>query len=81
LGVQRSGVVEVGDQEGKDAAGDVAHEAAADLFGAFAVAGFLVDVGAGRGVVDHAVGGDQPQRAVGLTVAAAVEALADGFAA
>jgi hypothetical protein len=52
LGVQRSGVVEVGDQEGKDAAGDVAHEAAADLFGAFAVAGFLVDVGAGRGVVD-----------------------------
>jgi hypothetical protein len=42
LGVQGSGVVEVGDQEGKDAAGDVAHEAAADLFGPFGVLVFLL---------------------------------------
>jgi hypothetical protein len=72
--------VEVGDEQGVDAAGDVAHEAAADLFGALAVSGAACDVVAGLGMVDHAVVGDQPERAVSLAIAAAVEAMTGGLA-
>src|SRR3954453_6319936 len=69
------GIVEVGDEQGKQAAGDVAHQAAADLLGALALGGAAGDVVAGLGVMDHAVVGDEPERAVALAVAAAVEAV------
>src|SRR5919202_2646502 len=40
----RSDVAEVCDEKGKDAAGDVAHQAAADLLGALALGGAARDV-------------------------------------
>src|SRR4051794_28211941 len=75
------GIVEVGDEQGKQGAGDVAHQAAADLLGALALGGAAGDVVAGLGVMDHAVVGDQPERAVALAVAAAVEAVPRRLAA
>src|SRR3954447_14613384 len=72
--------VEVGEGRRVDAAGDVAHEAAAALLGALALGGAALDVVAGLGVMDHAVVGDQPERAVGLAFAAPVEAMARGLA-
>src|SRR6188472_918272 len=60
------GVAKVRDEQGKDAAGDVTHQAASDLFGALALGGAPGDVVAGLRVVDHAVVGDQPERAVAL---------------
>ena len=49
--------------------------------GALALGGAAGDVVAGLGVVDHAVVGDQPERAVALAVAAAVEAVPRRLAA
>ena len=53
-----SGVVEVGDQERVEAAGEVAHDAAADLAAARALGGAAGDIGLGLGVVLHADHGD-----------------------
>src|SRR3954469_8173441 len=49
------GVVKVGDEQGKEASGDVAHQAPPDLLGALALGGAAGDVVAGLGVMDHAV--------------------------
>src|SRR4051794_28668965 len=76
-----SGVVEVGDQERVEAAGQVAHEAAADLAASLAFCGAAGDVGLGFGVVLHADHRDRVERIVGLAIAAAVEAMADCLAA
>src|SRR5215210_2722182 len=75
------GVVKVGDEQGKEASGDVAHQAPPDLLGALALGGAAGDVVAGLGVMDHAVVGDQPERAVALAVSAAVEAVPRRLAA
>jgi hypothetical protein len=75
------GVGEIGDEEGVDAARDVAHETTPDLLRALAFGGAPGDVVAGWGVMDHAIVGGQPERAVGLSIAAAVEAVAAGLAA
>src|SRR4051812_49585337 len=58
------GIVEVGDEQGKQAAGDVAHQAAADLLGALALGGAAGDVVAGLRGVGHAGVWGQPERAV-----------------
>src|SRR6266516_2067714 len=63
--VEGERVVEIGAEEGVEAAADLA-------FGE-ALAGAACDVGARFGVVAHAVGGDRPEGAVALAVAAAVE--------
>jgi hypothetical protein len=54
----------------------VAHDAAADLAFGAALVRASGDVVARFGVVEHAVGGDRPQRAGALAVAAPVEAMA-----
>jgi hypothetical protein len=75
------GVAEIGDEERVELSGEVSHEAASDLFVALAGLGAPCDVGAGFGVVDHAVVGDRPERVVALAITAAVEAVARGLAA
>ncbi len=63
-----------------DLAGDVALEAAHDLALRFAFASPPLGVGAGAVAVAKPADGDQVQRAVGLTVAARVEAMTGGLA-
>src|SRR3954447_4860327 len=75
------GVVEVGDQQRVEAAGEVAHQAAADLAAGLAFGGAALDVGLGLGVVLHADHGDRVERVVGLAVAAAVESVPNRLAA
>jgi hypothetical protein len=75
------GVVDVCEEQRVEASGDVAHEAASDFLVALAVGGAAGDVGAGLGVVDHPVVGDEPERAVALAVTAAIEAVPDSPAA
>src|SRR5947207_8720861 len=60
-----------------DLAGDVALEAADDLFPGLALGGAPGRVGLGARVVGQAGHGDRPQRGVGLPVAAAVEPVAE----
>src|SRR5215212_6359892 len=74
------GVVEVGDEQRVEAAGEVAHQAAADLAAGLAFGGAAGDVGLGLGVVLHADHGDGVEGVVGLAIAAAVEAVALGLA-
>src|SRR5438093_10283015 len=62
-------------------AGDVALEAADDLAAVEAFGSAAVGVGAGAGVVAEAADGDHVERAVGLAVAALVEAVAAAAAA
>ena len=64
-----------------DLAGDVALEAADGFFLGAALGDAAGDVGAGAFVADHAGEHDAPQRRVGLSVAAAVEAVSFVFAA
>jgi len=59
-----------------EVAGDVAFEAADGFAGALAVAGALLDVGAGRRVVVATAQHDGVQGAVELAVTATVEAVA-----
>src|SRR5690606_14532949 len=61
-------------------AGDVAFEAADDLLLGQAVFGASFHVGAGAGVPAQAADGDPVERFVGLSVAAAVEAVPAGLA-
>src|SRR5690606_8523200 len=61
-------------------AGDVAFEAADDLLLGHAVFGASFHVGAGAGVPAQAADGDPVERFVGLSVAAAVEAVPVGLA-
>ena len=65
---------------GVDLAGDVALEAADDLWLGFAFRGAPLGVGAGGGVGAEAGEHDPPQGVVGLAVAAGVEPVADGLA-
>jgi hypothetical protein len=74
-------VGEVGDEERVEAAGEVAHDAAGDLFAAESFCGASGGVGAGLGVVDEPVVGDCPERVVALSVSAAVDPVSFDFAA
>src|SRR5450432_1676898 len=61
-----------------EVAGEVALDAAADLFIGPALGAAALDVGQGRRVIAHAGDGDDVQGAVELAVAEAVEAVAVG---
>ena len=62
-------------EESKDVAGDVAFQAAHDLFLGHALGGSPFDVGAGDRVALHPVEHDGEQGVVGAAVAAPVEAM------
>ena len=80
LGSGLRDVGEVGAEGVVDLAGDVAFEAADDFALGLAFGGAAFDVGAGAFAVAHSGDGDQVQSAVGLAVAAVVEAVASRFA-
>jgi hypothetical protein len=73
-------VGEVGCEGVVDLVGDRSFEAADDVGLAFALGGAALGVGLGAGAASEAVHGDHVERAVGLAVAAGVEAVAVGFA-
>src|ERR671915_37930 len=72
------GRLQVGDQSVVDLARDVALEAADDLGLGLALGGAALGVGARSLAVAQAADGDHVQRAVGVAVAAVVEAVAVG---
>src|SRR5438093_7458260 len=73
--------LQIGAERLVDLAGDVALEAADDLAAVEAFGFASLGVGAGAGVVAEAADGDHVECAVGLAVAAVVEAVAAGAAA
>jgi hypothetical protein len=77
--IESDEVGEVGFEGVVDFASDRSFEAADDVGFAFAFLGAAGGVGLGAGAGAEAVDGDHVQRAIGLPVAAGVEAVAVGF--